>query len=144
MVHTNKATSLVMSCEGDKLTSYKDSNGINTIGYGHTGSFATLGNVITQAQAETLLSGDLAITDHELAALVKVPTNQNQWDALVCFVYNIGSGHFKSSTCYAKLNAGDYKGAAEHILDWNKAGGAICKGLVTRRAKEKLLFEEAV
>ena len=143
MVHSNNATSLVIASEGDKLKAYQDGNGIWTIGYGHTGSFAAPGTTITEAQAVTLLNGDLAITDHALARLVKVTVNQNQWDALESFVFNIGQGHFGSSTCLAKLNAGDTTGAAAHILDWNKVAGQVSKGLDTRRHKEQALFCEA-
>ncbi len=71
---------------------------------------------------------------------VTVPLNQNQFDALVSLTYNIGSGAFNNSTLLKKLNKGDYQGAADQFLVWNKAGGKVMKGLVRRREAEQALF----
>jgi GH24 family phage-related lysozyme (muramidase) len=76
--------------------------------------------------------------------MVRVEVTQNQYDALVSFVYNIGAYHFLFSTCLKDLNAGDLEGAANGILLWNKVAGKVSAGLVRRRAAEKALFEEAV
>ena len=75
---------------------------------------------------------------------VKVPLNQNQYDALVSLAYNIGVGAFLSSTLFKKLNTKDYKGAAEQFDRWNRAGGKVMRGLTNRRAKERKLFEKAL
>lgn len=141
MIHSYKATDLVMGSEGCDLTTYPDGNKILTIGYGHTGSFATEGNTISKEQAITLLNGDMAMTDQAVNRLVRVRINQNQFDALVSLTFNIGQGHFSTSSCLSLLNKGDYSGAAEHILLWNKVAGKVSDGLVTRRLKEKALFE---
>ncbi|KQD16250.1 lysozyme [Acinetobacter baumannii] len=69
-----------------------------------------------------------------------MPLTQNQFDALVSLAYNIGSGAFKGSTLLKLLNKGDYKGAADQFLVWNKAGGKVMKGLVRRREAERALF----
>ncbi|KRJ11905.1 lysozyme [Acinetobacter nosocomialis] len=58
----------------------------------------------------------------------------------VSLTYNIGSGAFKNSTLLKKLNKGDYQGAADQFLVWNKAGGKVMKGLVRRREAERALF----
>ena len=68
-----------------------------------------------------------------------VPLTQNQFDALVSLTYNIGSGAFNNSTLL-KLNKGDYQGAADQFLVWNKADGKVMKGLVRRREAERALF----
>jgi lysozyme len=152
MKHTKNATDIITVSEGLKLTAYQDQNKIWTIGYGHTGSHTAPGTVITQEQALSLLDDDVSMTEKAINSLVTVPLNQNQFDALVSFVFNIGSGHFagsikhgmKPSTTFVKLQQSDYKGAADAILFWNKAGGKVAGGLVTRRAKERELFLRAV
>jgi hypothetical protein len=74
--------------------------------------------------------------------VVKVPLTQNQFDALVSLVYNIGQTAFSNSTLLKKLNAKDYQGAADQFLRWNKGGGKVMKGLVRRREAERALFLE--
>lgn len=143
MEHSLKAISLIQSCEGCKLTTYADQGGLNTIGYGHTGSFATPGNTITQEQAVTLLNGDIAITDHAVTRLVKVALNQPQFDALVSLTFNIGQGNFANSTVLKLLNLGHTTLACAHFMDWVKAAGVTDQGLVNRRKKEQALFMEA-
>lgn len=69
-----------------------------------------------------------------------VPLSQNQFDALVSLVYNIGETAFSNSTLLKKLNAKDYQGAADQFPRWNKGGGQVLKGLVRRRADERDLF----
>ena len=71
---------------------------------------------------------------------VKAPLTQNQYDALVSLSYNIGSNAFKNSTLLKKLNSGDYKGAAEQFLVWNKVNSKRVQGLVNRREAERNLF----
>ena len=71
---------------------------------------------------------------------VTVPLSQNKYDALVSLSYNIGSGAFKNSTLLNKLNSGDYKGAAEQFLVWNKVNSKKMQGLVNRREAEHNLF----
>ena len=76
----------------------------------------------------------------QVAALLKVPTKQHQFDALVSFAYNCGIGNLRSSTLLRKLNAGDFPGAALEFHRWNRANGRVLAGLVRRRAAEALLF----
>jgi hypothetical protein len=82
----------------------------------------------------------VAVLDRAVERLVKVPLNQNQFDALVSFAYNCGEGNLGKSTLLRRLNAGDYKGAAAQFAAWNKGGGQVLKGLVRRRAAEAALF----
>lgn len=130
---------LVKRCEGCKLTAYQDSVGVWTIGYGRT-TGVIKGQVITQKQADDYLLQELGEFCKAVLSLVKVPVNQNQLDALVCFTYNVGVGNFKSSTMLKLINAGDLLAAADQFPRWNKAGGKVLAGLTKRRELEKQLF----
>lgn len=134
-----KGIDLIKSFEGCKLDAYKDAVGVVTIGYGHTKT-AQMGQRITQAQADELLRSDIATFESAVTAAVTVPINQNQFDALVCFAFNVGAGALRDSTLLKKLNAGDYQGAANEFLKWDKAGGKVLAGLTRRRKSERLLF----
>ena len=132
---------LIKQSEGCKLTAYQDSVGVWTIGYGDTGIGVVKGLVINQADAEQRLRNRLAKEfEPAINSNVKVKITANQFDALVCLAYNIGVSAFKSSTLLRKLNAGDYQGAADQFKVWNRAGGEVLKGLITRRANERALF----
>lgn len=130
--------------EGNKLTAYKDSVGIWTIGVGHTSAAGapkvTQGLKITAAQSDEILSRDLKLFEAAVFKAVKVPLSQNEFDALVSLAFNIGGKAFAGSSVVKKLNAGDRKGAADAILLWNKACGRIVKGLVSRRKDERTQF----
>lgn len=97
-------------------------NDVPTIGWGHTAG-VKLGDKCTVQQAAQWLREDCAWAEREVNRLVTVPLNQNQFDALVSLVFNIGSGNFASSTLLRKLNAGDYAGAANEFPRWNKQKG---------------------
>lgn len=144
MIHSDKAVEIIKEFEGCRLKAYQDQNNVWTIGYGHTGSEAYESNVITLSEAVALLNTDLAVSDRAVSRLVKVDINQNQFDALVSLVFNIGQGHFSTSSCLHLLNAKDFKRAALHLLLWNKAAGIEDKGLKRRRLAEKALFETTV
>lgn len=136
---------LITGFEGLRLAPYLDAVGIPTIGYGSTryedGSRVTMKDVkITQARAKALFMNTLTTYENAVLRNVKVALNQNQFDALVSFTYNLGEANLKSSTLLRKLNARDYMGAAEQFLRWNKAGGRVLNGLVKRRAAERALF----
>ena len=131
---------LIQGFEGLRLKAYQDSVGVWTIGYGHTGSDVTPGLVINQAQADALLARDLERFETGVTRLVQVPLNQNQFDALVSFSYNLGLGSLQGSTLLRLLNADDYAGAAAQFPRWNKAGGKELPGLTRRRAAEQAMF----
>ncbi len=135
-----KGLNLIKSFEGLELKAYKDSVGVLTVGYGSTGPHVYEGLVITEEQAEAMLKSDVSRFERGVTELVKVPLNQNQFDALVSFSFNLGLGNLKSSTLLRKLNASDYSGAANEFLRWNKAGGKVLNGLTRRREAEKKLF----
>lgn len=130
---------LLKEFEGLRLEAYRCPAGVLTIGYGHTkGVYEDM--TINQDEADSLLREDLDIFEDAVADLVNVPLNQNQFDALVSFTYNLGQGALRKSTLLRILNEGDYEGAAEQLLRWNKAGGVVLKGLVRRREAERKLF----
>lgn len=129
---------LIKNFEGCKLMAYQDSVGIWTIGIGHTP--AQQGQVIDEAEALNLLASDCANAEAAVSRLVTSPLTDNQFSALVSFVFNLGQGTFKRSTLLTKLNAGDYTGAADEFLKWDKAGGKALPGLTDRRQAEKALF----
>ncbi len=118
---------------------YKCPAGVLTIGYGHTNN-VRLDDVLTQDEAEKLLDIDIKIKENELNKLIKVPVTQNQYDALISFVFNLGVGNLKNSTLLRLLNQKNYKGAAQQFDRWVYAGNKVLAGLVKRRAEEKELF----
>jgi lysozyme len=130
--------------EACRLKAYQDVKGVWTIGWGHTSAAGTPvvkpGMVITQGQADAIFKKDLANFEKYVDEWVKVPLTQNQYDALVSFVYNVGPGNFKSSTLLRKLNAKDYAGAAAEFSRWNKSGGKYVQGLANRRQAEMQMF----
>ena len=136
-----EGTKLLKFFEGCKLTAYQDSVGVWTIGYGHTkGVYA--GMTITQEEAEQMLLTELEEYEGYVEKYVTVPLTQNQFDALVVWVYNLGPTNFRNSTLLKELNAGNYNAAGQEITRWNKAGGKVLAGLVKRREAEAQLFSD--
>ncbi len=134
----------LQAAEGFSPTPYSDFKG-KSIGFGHlikSGEEWLLGAVISEAQAAELLAGDVAWAERAVSAAVSAPISQAQFDALVLICYNIGETAFKRSTLVKLLNAGDYDGAADQFLRWNRAGGEVNSGLVARRDDERRLFTE--
>ena len=138
MITQNKQA--IKTAEGLRLTAYKDGGGVWTIGYGHTGAEVREGLTIPLSEAERLLTRDLRVAEGHVNSAVQVKLTQNQFDALVSFVYNVGGGAFKTSTLLKLLNAGDYEGAANQLPRWNKDNGKVVGGLTTRRHEERELF----
>lgn len=136
---SNNGINLIKRFEGLELKAYKDSVGILTIGYGHTHAVKA-GDAITGEQADAFLREDLQVAELSINTNVKVKLTQGQFDALVSFVFNLGSGNFVKSTLIKKLNAGDYAGAADEFGKWVNAGGKKLPGLVKRRAAEREVF----
>jgi lysozyme len=134
---------LTQQFEGMRLSAYQDQVGVWTIGFGHTGPDVHAGLTITQDQATALLMKDVASASASVNNLVKVPLTQNQFDALVDFVFNLGQGKFAGSTLLRGLNAGDFSGAAAEFVKWDHAGGQVVPGLLRRRLAEAQLFQSA-
>ena len=139
-MHTgNKGIELIKHFEGCELEAYKCPAGVWTIGYGHIKGVKE-GMKITEMQAEEMLKSELHEYEGYINDYVTVPLNQNQFDAMVSWVYNLGGGNLRSSTLLKVLNAGDYDGVPAQMLRWNKAGGKVLEGLTRRRQAEADLF----
>jgi lysozyme len=142
---------LLQEFEGLRLTSYLCSAGVPTIGYGatfyHDGTKVKLGQTITRDQAAQMLKDHLKEFEGGVIGLLNnTKVNQNQFDALVSFAYNLGIASLAKSQLlrFIKANPSDPKIAAE-FLKWNRAGGEVSTGLVRRRKKEaQLYFTEIV
>jgi lysozyme len=128
--------------EGLRLQAYQDSKGVWTIGYGHTRGVYP-GMVIGVAQAESFLLADITWAEAEVNRVVKAPLTQHEFDALVDFVFNCGSGNFEHSTLLQLLNHGDHVKAAAEFQKWDKCGGVALPGLLRRRRAEAEEFLRA-
>ena len=142
--YSKNGLSLTQSFEGVRLTAYQDQVGVWTIGCGHTGSDVHAGLTITQDQANDLLMGDVSHAAAAVNRLVTVSLTQDQFDALVDFVFNVGIGNFASSTLLRELNASNFTEAAAQFERWSHAGGVVVAGLLRRRQAEAKLFQNDV
>ncbi|WP_026103480.1 lysozyme [Pseudanabaena sp. PCC 6802] len=143
MQTSQRGMDLIKEFEGRELEAYPDPGTGGdpwTIGYGHTGSDVYPGLTITQEKAEQLLSEDLKYFEKGILGCISVPLNQNQFDALVSFAYNLGVGALAESTLARLLNEGNYQAAADQFERWVNAGDEPMPGLVSRRHVEKELF----
>jgi lysozyme len=137
------AFNLAKASEGLRLDAYPDPGSGGdpwTVGWGSTHG-VTKGMKITIGEAQARLVEDMTTAGDVVNRAVTVPLNQNQFDALCDFTFNLGAGNFRSSTLLKKLNAGDYAGAAAEFPKWVRASGNVMPGLVKRRAAERELFE---
>jgi lysozyme len=148
---SEKGAALIKSFEGLVLHAYKDIAGAWTIGYGstryHDGTTVKPGQILAnEAQANALFRDTLAQYENAVNTKVRAPLTQNQFDALVSFTYNEGTGALAMSTLLKKLNAQDYAGAAAGFAAWNKVTNPrtglkeTSDTLVKRRKKERELF----
>ena len=140
--YSSTGLALTKQFEGCELKAYQDQVGVWTIGYGHTGTDVKKGLTITEEQASILLAADVAWAVTCVNKSVKVAINQNQFDALVDFVFNLGCANLGQSTLLRLLNEGQYSDAAKEFLRWNRAGGKVVAGLTRRRQAEMDLFNK--
>ena len=142
---SNNGIELIKKYEGCRLTAYKPvaSEKYWTIGWGHYGADVTQGMTITQARADELLKSDLTVYEAHVNRICNyLDLNQNQFDALVSFTYNCGSGNLLKLT---KSQSRTCEEIAEHIEAYNKgANNQVLAGLVRRRKEEKELFLKEV
>lgn len=142
---SDNCVKLIKHHEGVRNMPYQDPIGLWTVGVGHLmGNGKTRpkdwNRKRTDAEVDELLRKDIARFENGVDALITVPLNQNQFDALVCFAFNVGNGNLQASTLRRKLNRGDYEGAADEFPKWRKAAGRVLPGLVKRRKDERTLF----
>ena len=131
--------------EGVRCKPYRDCVGLWTVGVGHLiGDGKSLpdewNKTFTMEEVDALLRKDLGRFERGVQKFCPVPLKQGEFDALVSFSFNLGLGVLQRSTLRQKILRGDKTGASEEILKYNKAGGKIVKGLVTRRNDEYQLF----
>jgi len=142
---------VIKNFEGLRLSAYRDVAGVWTIGYGstryHDGKAVKPGDKLaSEAQADALFHNTLGQYEAAVNEFAKIPLTQNQFDALVSFTYNEGTGALRESTLLARLNERDYEAAANGFLAWNKITDPktgkkiVCDTLVQRRTEERQLF----
>jgi lysozyme len=143
---SQKGVDLIKQFEGLSLVPYICAGGINTIGYGNTyytnGKRVTLKDPkITPQQAEELLKHSLSTYEKAVDSFCRDDISQSQFDALVSFAYNLGTGALQKSTLIKKVNANPKEVTiADEFLKWNKAGGRVLVGLTRRRQAEANLY----
>tara|TARA_R110000796_G_scaffold21771_1_gene63881 strand:+ start:753 stop:1196 length:444 start_codon:yes stop_codon:yes gene_type:complete len=137
---SKEGLALIKRFEGCELKAYRCPANVLTIGYGHTKN-VTEDMEITQQEANDMLDEELIEYCEYIDKMVKVSLNQNQFDALVAWIYNLGPTNFRNSTLLTVLNQERYSDVPEQIKRWNKADGKILDGLIKRREAEALLFE---
>ncbi|MBT9169561.1 MAG: Lysozyme RrrD [Syntrophomonadaceae bacterium] len=137
---TQAGIDLVKRFEGFSPVPYICSGGYLTIGYGHvvrpSESFI---RPISEEEAKDLLAQDLFVAERAVLRLIRVPLEDNQFDSLVSFTFNLGSGALQRSTLRARLNREDYD-IGDEFLKWVWAGGRKLRGLVRRRIAERDMF----
>ena len=134
-----KGIALIKEFEGLRLKAYLCPGGVWTIGYGHTAGVKP-GMVITEAQAGEYLKADLIAFERYLNGL-GLALNQNHFDALVSFIYNVGTGNFSSSTLLRKVRANPQDNSImDEFLRWVYSKGRVLPGLQRRRLDEMKLY----
>jgi len=136
----SQGVALIKKFEGCELEAYQCSANVWTIGYGHTRGVEE-GDVISAEKAEYILLEDLVEFEQYVDNLVTVSLNQDQFDALVAWTFNLGPTNLKESTMLLRLNDGQYDDVPAQMARWNRSGGEILEGLKRRRKAEGLLFQ---
>ena len=151
MDFTSTGVDLLKQLEGFSPKAYPDSGGKMTIGYGHlivSGDGVAPGDIIDPVKGTELLTRDAASAVATVNAAVTKSINQNQFNALVIFTYNVGNSAFQNSSLLGLINSGDYSDLAAHWLCWDKVhkNGMFVEvvGLKNRRQAEIDLFNTPV
>lgn len=139
MKTSSKGIALITEFEGFRSKAYQDVVGVWTIGYGFTLGVQP-GDTITKEQAKRRLARELESYEAAVSRSCTNEPNQNEFDALVCFAFNVGVGGMRKSSVIKAHNRGDHQAAARAFQLWNKAGGVVYAGLTRRRAAEAALY----
>jgi lysozyme len=140
MIYSKTGLALTETFESCRLIAYQDSRGIWTVGWGHVGPEVKEGYTVTQVQADCQLTIDMHNAVSAVNRLVDVPLTQEEFDAIVDFIFNCGIGAFGGSTMRALLNQKNYAAAALEFAKWDHANGQIVAGLLRRRIAEEQEF----
>ena len=152
MLTSKTGLGLIAEFEGFVDHLYNDPAGHCTVGYGHLlhrgrcdgrSVEQPYRNGISERDARVLLQSDVHRFEECVNRLITVPLNQNQFDALVSFAFNVGCGALEDSTLRRLLNQGRYDTVCDQLRRWNKGGGVVLPGLVRRREAECALFKKA-
>ena len=143
MKTSNNGYNLIKTNEGFRANAYQDPAGVWTIGWGTAATSGVdihKGMIVTKEQAQTFLEHEVVKIENQINKNLKVVINQNQFDALVDFCYNLGTGALFGSTLWRDVQAGNFAGAGMEFHKWNHAGGVVLAGLTKRRMEESKLF----
>jgi len=132
---------LIKKFEGCEYNAYKCAAGVLTIGYGHTAGVKE-GDLVTQQEADKILEEDMKEYEGYINDYVTVDLDQNQFDSLVSWVFNLGPANLRASTMLKVLNNKEYEEVPNQMKRWNKAAGKVLEGLIRRREAESLLFQD--
>lgn len=143
MEPSKQCLDFIKSFEAFRANAYYCPGGKLTIGYGTTAG-VRLGDTITEEVAIQKLKADVSSAAATIKALVHAPLNQNQFDALVSFVYNVGAGNFSKSTLLRRINDGRWEIVPEEFKRWIYVNGQPSKGLIKRRTSEAGLFTKPI
>lgn len=140
---SEKGLRIIKAHEGFRANAYPDPGSRDghpwTIGYGHTGGVKK-GDRVTRAEAEELLRRDVRWAERVVLKHVGSDLNQNQFDALTSFAFNVGEAQFKGSSVCKEARRGNHARVPSRLALWIKNDGKVLKGLVSRRAKEGELY----
>jgi len=143
MKTSKEGIALIKKFEGCKLDAYQCSADVWTIGFGTTQGVKK-GATCSQDEAETFLANDLCQFEQSILKMVDVSLKQNEFDALISWIYNLGATNFSESTLLRRINDNTDSSRADipyQIKRWNRAGGKVLDGLVRRREAEALLWQ---
>ncbi len=139
MKASKAAYALIRQFEGLRLQAYKCPGGVWTIGYGHT-SGVLEGMTVTPSEADELLAEDVEVCEKQINSL-NISLNQNQFDALISFLFNVGFGNFSKSTLLTKVKVNpDDNSIMDEFLKWIYSRGKVLPGLQRRRLAEVKLY----
>ncbi|MDB2414170.1 lysozyme [Rickettsiales bacterium] len=144
---TQKGLNLIKRFEGFEPEIYLDAAGLPTIGYGHLllpGEAEMFKNGISEAAGGALLIKDVLLAERAVCRLIKVPLTDGQFDALVSFTFNLGSGALQRSTLRWKVNREEHEAALAEFMKWVWAGGKKLKGLKKRREAETVRYKSYI
>lgn len=153
---SNNGIKLIQHYESCSLKSYRDSVGVLTIGWGHTGPDVYDGMVISQDEADQLFLDDIKSFENMLNDRLSVVLEQNQFDALLSFLFNVGPGKAGTkdglftlrdgnpSTLWKLVQSGQNDGVPQQFMLWTRAGGQVLRGLVARRRTESNLYSTGI
>lgn len=140
MLASLQALKLIAAFEGFSAMPYRCPAGLLTIGYGHVIRAGEDFKLLDVVQARRLLAADVTAAEWAVQKLIAVPLAQHQFDALVSFTFNLGSGALERSTLRRVVNRGEQDQVERQLMRWVFAGGKRRAGLVRRRAAESRLY----